>query len=278
MSDKASGYIRELRVCPNGEKINANEKYAALILADNHQGRADRRTYPSVRSMAEDALVSERTFQRMLAELERKLVIRREYPDGRGRGKLTYYYFPELDDRVQPVVEKGREVCQIDTLFLPKGCQKGDRRVTKTGSPIWSNKSNRSNERLFPQPPQGGGDGAVNPPALLDLGGHVGGAVKNPALERAIDQVMQGCGFARRRVRTLLGRVIRGELDRGEEAPTVALAMIAAWKEQEASGELLEIVYGVEKFFGDGYWRKRESWRWKRRELAEMARARVGMY
>ena len=61
-----------------------------MVLGDNHQDRAHRRTYPSVEGMAEDAMMSERQFLRLLATLESKGVIRREYPDGRGRGKTTF--------------------------------------------------------------------------------------------------------------------------------------------------------------------------------------------
>ncbi|MFC5861073.1 helix-turn-helix domain-containing protein [Acidicapsa dinghuensis] len=260
------------------------EKYTALILADNHQQRAQRKTYPSVPSMAEDALMSERTFQRNLAELERKGVIRREWPDGKGRGKLTYYYFPELDERGSKRQERGVETdekgCQSVTLFLQEGCQKGDRRVTKTGSPILSNKYNKSNKEPLPQPPQGGGDGAVKQPAPGGLASMRAVAVMNPVTEQAVDQVMQGCGFGRRRVRALLRRAVQLEVDKGEPAPSVALAMIAAWKQQAATaaqGFFSCAPYGVEKFFGDGHWRNPGSWPWDKRALDRHAEASVGV-
>ncbi len=98
MSTRAVGYIKGMVECPNGERISRMEKHVGMILADSHQDRASRRTYPSVEGMAEDAVMSDRHFQRMLASLERKGVIRREYPDGVGRGKTTYYFFPELDE------------------------------------------------------------------------------------------------------------------------------------------------------------------------------------
>lgn len=96
MSVRAVAYIKLLTVCPNGEHISRSEKFVGMVLGDNHQDHAHRRTYPSVEGMAEDAMMSERQFLRLLASLESKGVIRREYPDGRGRGKTTFYFFPEL--------------------------------------------------------------------------------------------------------------------------------------------------------------------------------------
>ena len=154
MSTRAVAYIKALVVCPNGEQLTRTEKLAGLVLADSHQDRAHRRTYPAIEGMAEDSMMSERHFIRMLASLERKGVIRREYPDGRGRGKTTFYFFPELD-------EKG---CQHVTLCAVQNAaaeplensQKGDKRVTNQAPHILSNKYNKSKYNT-PLPPASGG-------------------------------------------------------------------------------------------------------------------------
>lgn len=98
MSARASGYIKALTVCPNGEMISAREKLVALVLADSHQDRAKRFTYPSVETIAEESRCDKRNCQRYLQALERKGVICRIRPPRQGSGMITLYFFPELDE------------------------------------------------------------------------------------------------------------------------------------------------------------------------------------
>ncbi len=115
-------------------------------------------------------------------------------------------------------------------VFEAKGCQKGDRRVTSATSPIRSNKYNRSNKSNTPKPPHGGGGVDLN----------------SDELDRAVDQVMDGCGFVRKRLRPVLRAAVKQRRDKGEDAATVALAMIEAWKEQTLRGDLLRVRHGPE--------------------------------
>lgn len=279
MSGRAVAYIKSLTVCPNGEHISRSEKFVGMVLGDNHQDRAHRRTYPSVEGMAEDAMMSERQLLRLLASLESKGVIRREYPDGRGRGKTTFYFFPELDERPAE-----KQLTEADSA-LSKGCQnvtlsavnkpaervtffsqKGDRRVTKPALPYRSNKSNVvTKSKDTPQPPASGG-------AVVSKIDEV-----DRFVELAIDQVMHGCGFVRRRLRRVLRLAIEHQRDKGETPPTVALAMIAAWDDQaecNAAG-LLRVIYGPEKFFGE-HWNKQDTWHWDNQALERKRGAAVG--
>jgi hypothetical protein len=285
VSVRAVAYIKLLTVCPNGEYISRSEKFVGMVLGDNHQDRAHRRTYPSVEGMAEDAMMSERQFLRLLASLESKGVIRREYPDGRGRGKTTFYFFPELDEKpaekksfgADSALSKG---CQNVTLSVVDNpthrpaervtflSEKGDRRVTKPALPYMSNKSNVvTKSKDTPQPPASGG-AVVSKIVEVDR-----------FVELAIDQVMHGCGFVRRRLRRVLRLAIEHQRDKGETPPTIALAMIAAWREQgfaRADG-LLRVHFSTpEKFYGDGHWNKPASWHWDEQALERKREAGVG--
>jgi len=125
VSARATAYILGLERCPNGEAITRTEKMVGVSLADSHQERkAGSRTFPALETIAQVAMVSVRTCQRLLESLERKGVIQRVRPKNQGRGAVTFYYFCELDE-------------------LPEGChgvtlsesslfgQKGDKRVTE---------------------------------------------------------------------------------------------------------------------------------------------------
>jgi hypothetical protein len=278
VSVRAVAYMKALTQCPNGERITGPEKFLGMILGDSHQDRAHARTFPSIETIAHDAIMSESTCFRVLASLERKGVIRREHPNGTGRGKLTFYFFPELDEKgcqsdTLPAVEKDRKGCQPDTLFSEEGCQKGVRRVSKRPPHILSN-GNKNNEANTPPTPASGGDVVPEekPPAKQ--------TVSDRYVELAVDQVMHGCGFVRRRLRRVLRAAIEHRRDLGESTPTIALAMIAAWKyqsQQHALG-LLRVKFGPEKFFGDANWHDCETWFWDREAVERKKNASVGVW
>ena len=85
--------------------------------------------------------------------------------------------------------------------------EKGDRRVTKPALPYRSNKSNvRTKSKDTPQPPASGG--AVDSKV----------AKVDRFVELAVDQVMHGCGFVRRRLRRVLRAAIECERDKGRNS------------------------------------------------------------
>jgi hypothetical protein len=96
-----------------------------VSLADSHQERkAGSRTFPALETIAQVAMVSVRTCQRLLESLERKGIIQRVRPKNQGRGAVTFYYFCELDELP--------EGCHGVTLSPPSlFAQKGDKRVTE---------------------------------------------------------------------------------------------------------------------------------------------------
>ena len=122
MSARASAYAKELVVCPNGERITRGEKLVLIVLADNHQDKAKHFTYPSIDTIAEDALCDRRSCQRHLDGLERKGVIRRLRPVAYGRSLTTFYFFTALDK----IPEQG---WQNAALFDVS--QKGGKRAAK---------------------------------------------------------------------------------------------------------------------------------------------------
>lgn len=95
MSWKATAYVKDLVRTPSGEALTVTEKLVLFILADDHHLDA-KATWPSVRRLAERAMVSERYVSSALKSLERKKVL--AVLRGRGRGNLSAYSFLELDD------------------------------------------------------------------------------------------------------------------------------------------------------------------------------------
>lgn len=269
MSGRASGYVKGLVRCPNGELITRAEKYAGLILADSHQDRANRRTYPSVVNMAEDGMMSVRQFQRLLTSLETKGVIRREYPQAQGSGRMTYYFFPALDDAKE--AEKG---CQNVTLFdeekTPqqgaffgaKGDRKDDGKGDKNRTLYMSNKSNKSNKNQSPVVPASGDD-------------------EGAAINRAMEQVCSALDIPgnQRRRRRMIASAVKRACEKGDTPPAVALAMIEASKLQDLLYLQGQLKYkcGLERFIGGGIWRDEDRWGWDPQAMRMQAQARVGM-
>jgi hypothetical protein len=114
-------------VCPNGELISAREKLVLMVLADSHQDQAKRFTYPSVETIAAEALCDRRTCQRYLDALERKGVIRHLRPANQGRGYQVFYFFPALET----VPEGWQDAALFFIKREAEGRQKGGRRAAK---------------------------------------------------------------------------------------------------------------------------------------------------
>ncbi len=98
MSWQASGWVKKLIMCPNGEKITKNEKFLLLTMADDyveHNSAAE----VSVRELAEYTRGSERQIRYTLRRLEKKGLI--ETWVG-GPGKTSIYKFPAYLDGANP--------------------------------------------------------------------------------------------------------------------------------------------------------------------------------
>jgi hypothetical protein len=124
---------------------------------------------------------------------------------------------------------------------------------------------------LPPLPPMGAQTGKV-PRGMVSTEGEA-------SLQRAVDQVMQGCCFTKRRLRKLVREQILQRSDAGGELPTIALAMIDAWKRFQAQGPRLRVRWSPANFFSEGHWRNSKGWHWDNEVLREerlQTEARVG--
>lgn len=95
MSWQATAYVKELT------HVTVYEKLLLFVLADYHNTHR-RAAWPSVASLAEEALMTERNCFKLLAALElprdghpHGLIRKRR--TGQGRGSITEYQFVELD-------------------------------------------------------------------------------------------------------------------------------------------------------------------------------------
>lgn len=105
MSWKASAYVKELIVAPNGEQLTRSEKLLLLILADYYND-AQGCAWPSIPLLAAEAMLKVRRTQQLMRSIERKGVIITEQTareDG-GQG-VNFYRFPELAKSARPPVQ-----------------------------------------------------------------------------------------------------------------------------------------------------------------------------
>jgi Helix-turn-helix domain len=276
MSAKASGYAKELVVCPNGELISAREKLVLMVLADSHQVKAGRFTYPSVETIAADARCDRRSCQRYLDALERKGVIRRLRPANQGAGMMTFYFFPEIE----AIPEGWQDAALFFGGRAGEGRQKGGRRAAETQLSLVERAQEREQEpeqkQKPPQPPARGAGG--------DEGRLTGILSTEPEgsgdIEIALRRVMDACGFTANRLRKKLRGVMQARMrNTGKGAEAAAEEMIDAWRRQSKQGLRLFKAYPSAEFFEGGYWMNSNTWNWDRnfiRDERRGAEARVG--
>jgi DNA-binding MarR family transcriptional regulator len=318
MSARASAYAKTLIVCPNGERISRGEKLVLITLADSHQDKAKHFTYPSVETIGEDALCDRRSCQRHLAALERKGVIQRLRPPNQGRGMQVFYFFTALDaipEGWQNAALFGADdFAQKGGRRAAEGRQKGD----KSCSPSITNTNCNEELKATPPNPLASegeldlketSDESTRETSAADLAdelrhtsavvgrdeaaqsvcgngrevdsrGRSGFAAASGdyAIDRAIEQLANALSIADRRLLRKLRRVIELEAEKGEPPATIALDMIAAWREQERLGHLLKCKYGMTKFFLQGIWKRKDQWHWNEELLRQRAQASVGSW
>ena len=183
--------------------------------------------------------------------------------------------------RVVEPIGPGQSVAQSDRLdgglFSTSVAQSDktvalDIQICRSGSTASITTRKQESKTNYPLPPQAGVSGAQQ--TLTDA----------EAYEATVDQVMRGCGFTARRMRSVLCDVLRQEADESEQPLVMALslamvAMVEAWEDFTSQGARLRFKWGARRFFAEGYWRNRESWPWDNDALKQerMAmEARVG--
>jgi hypothetical protein len=104
-----------------------------------------------------------------------------------------------------------------------------------------------------------------------------------PTVRAARHWVMRACRFVQSRRGSELEQTIEAvlhlEANAGIEFWQTARDMAAAWKDYQANGEFLRVLYGPVKFFEIGIWRDRRGWAWdqqKMRDHKSSAEARAG--
>jgi hypothetical protein len=94
VSWKATAFVSELSKYPDGTPITRDEKLILFILADHHNISSND-AWPSVTTMADQALMSERHARDILRKAERHGLL--ETSKGGGRGKKSSYKFTGME-------------------------------------------------------------------------------------------------------------------------------------------------------------------------------------
>jgi hypothetical protein len=131
LSWKATAYVKELSTCPDGVRLNRGQKLLALILADYHNA-THRAAWPSVPTLAREALTSHAQAKRDLAYLEEHKLIRKVRPEKMGRGWICAYEFLALDAAEgvhdEPLFSPNKSSSDVAHLHMensPEVAQKG---------------------------------------------------------------------------------------------------------------------------------------------------------
>jgi hypothetical protein len=141
MSWVASAFVKGLARCPDGAPMSRGQKLLALILADYHNTHRNA-AWPSVPTLAEEALTSHAQAKRDLGYLEEHGLIRKVRPEKMGRGWVCAYEFPVFDEKVAhgellfSAAESGSKVAHLNRESRSEVAQKG----LTTSSAIRKNK------------------------------------------------------------------------------------------------------------------------------------------
>jgi hypothetical protein len=292
VSLRASHYAKDLTICPNGELVTPREKLVVIALGDLHQDKAGFYLYPSVKTVAASAMCDQRSCQRYLAALEKKGVIKRLRPPNQGRGMTIFYFFPELE-----IVPEGWQAVtlllrQKDGRRATEGRQKGDMACKSSNRNLEQKQQEQQKQEILPlNPPQAGevvenqppgessgtegqrpreASGAQKLPVCEEAeparSREASGTASSQSLNHATGQVCASLDITNPRRWRLVRRAIASRVDKGEPAPTVALAMIAACRRKAELAHLLRPC-GLDKFIGDGIWVDERSWYWDKDAL-----------
>jgi len=229
--------------------------------------------FPGTRLIARRTRVSERTVSNTIQELEQGgwlWVIQR----GLGRGNRTEYRLNV--QRLHEQAEKRREEerkkrCNHFTFSAEEtGKRKGE---TGAGKPETGAAKGETDVGPLFVLPVSDSSGDPSTPFPLPREG-----VRELELDRAVDQVCSALGIANRRKRRPIQQAISLAAEKGELPASIALAMIAAVRDQDELhlARQLKFKYGLEKFLGLGIWRDQNRWAWDTAEMRLQAEARVG--
>jgi hypothetical protein len=157
MSWKASGYVKQIVLCPNGEGITRSEKLLALVIAD-YYNEEEGRAWASVATLARDAIMSQRQIRYVLRSLEKKGLI--STTTG-GVNKSNSYRFPPLGEAtVAPPATLAPPAMVAPPARATAGgtatASAGGTAIAIAAKPIINRKKNREEERSGPHGPETG--------------------------------------------------------------------------------------------------------------------------
>lgn len=225
--------------------------------------------FPGTRLIAERARISERTAIRTIQKLTREGWLWVIQCGGMGVGHKTEYRLNAERFRDQAIVNrrkraerKGRRGVTLrnQRRRLTLATVKGDTRAEKgdiDGAPLFVLPVSDSSGE--PTPPA---------PSLPR------GSERDRELDLATEQLRNALSVENPRVLRMLRRVVALAAEKGEPPATIALAMIAAVREQDEA--CLKYKFGLRKFFGEGIWRDKSRWAWDVERARREAEAKVG--
>ena len=238
--------------------------------------------FPGTRLIARRARLSERTVIRTIRELELSGYLKIGTPGG-GSGRFSEYHLnaTRLHEEAEKTrIEEREKRCHHVTLSR-RGkvtsvrrigdidARIGDIDATKVGL---NDRRQTDLQFLSVLPVLDPSEDPLHPQPLASEGRW------EIDVEHAVDQVCSALGISNRRKRRPLRYAIEQAMEKGDPAPTVALAMIAAVREQAEAhaSRQLKFQFGIEKFIGLGIWRDKNRWAWDNEEIRMQSEARVG--
>ena len=75
--------------------------------------------------------------------------------------------------------------------------------------------------------------------------------------------VLEECVLSGKELIRVLDDVCKGEMKIGSNPGELRDAMVKAWREYDRDRDRIEFAKGAEKFFGEGVWKNRSSWKYK---------------
>lgn len=132
MSFKALNYVMDLDVCEDGADLTAGQKMILFCLAHCHNPEHGH-AWPSLPYIAQKSKISEQQARRNIHYLEAHGVLRVVKPERQGRGQVTKYFFPVIDDAGANDGEKGSHNVTLfsDKKRVSKGSHLDGERVSE---------------------------------------------------------------------------------------------------------------------------------------------------
>ncbi len=149
MSWEATAYVAGLMQCEDGAPLSRGQKFLLLLLSNRHNHDIAE-AWPSLPTLAREALTSLSTLKRDIDYLEQHCTIERRYPEKAGRGHTCSYVFLGLDEpeRLKQLLAARTKGVQIEPLFSrrPSGSETAQERVRNNSKGVQNSDHNKEVE------------------------------------------------------------------------------------------------------------------------------------